>query len=105
MIAVLQQAANGGAGCGPVEESRDTQCPVDCALSEWSAWGACTVACGGGTQLRTRVVQVEGANGGATCGSSVLQEDRACNTQACSVPVDCEGEPTPLQLGRGATVW
>ena len=102
---VLQQAANGGAGCGPVEESRDTQCPVDCALSEWSAWGACTVACGGGTQLRTRIVQVQGANGGATCGSSVLQEDRACNTQACSVPVDCEGEPTPLQFARVAAVW
>lgn len=53
--------------------------PVNC---QWSAWSACSVSCGGGTQTRYHVV--EAANGGNPCYGNYTQ---ACNTQEC--PRDC----------------
>ena len=51
----------------------------------WSAYGTCSVTCGGGTQTHTRVCNNPAlANGGATClGSS--SESVACNTQLCVI--------------------
>ena len=54
---------------------------VDCQ----GTWGACSVACGGGTQDFT--ITTPPANGGAACPAS----PRACNTQSCSLPIDCQG--------------
>lgn len=59
--------------------------PVDCVVSAWSAFSACSAACGGGTQTRTRTVVTPAANGGAAC--PVLEEMQSCNEQPC--PVDC----------------
>jgi hypothetical protein len=70
---------------GPGSTCEPNLCAVDCVLSDWSAWGACSVPCGGGTRIRTRTVLVPAANGGAACG--VLEESENCNTQPC--PVDC----------------
>jgi uncharacterized protein YukE len=86
---VLVNPANGGKSCEPLSEKRscNTQpCPVDCQLSNWSDWSACTTSCGGGTQSRTRSVLVNPANGGKSC--DILKEDRACNTHSCKV--DCQ---------------
>lgn len=62
---------------------------VDCSISRpaWSAWSACSVSCGGGTQTGT----CQGFPGscdpvsdsGCTCSGS---NSRSCNTQACSPP-------------------
>lgn len=85
---VLVQAANGGAACPVLVESRacnEQPCPIDCAVSDWTDWGDCSVACGGGTQQRSREVTQSAANGGAIC--PALTESRLCNTQGC--PVDC----------------
>lgn len=46
--------------CGGIsglqEEPCLVPCPLDCQLSEWTAWGECNVKCGPGLQNRTREV-------------------------------------------------
>lgn len=46
----------------------------------WGNWGACTVACGGGTRSRVN-----------SCNGNVQTE--TCNTQACPVPTPSPGQP------------
>lgn len=57
----------------------------DCEVSSWTP-DACSVTCGGGTQLLTRRVLSPEANGGAQC--PPLQMQRNCNEQPC--PINCE---------------
>ncbi|MDD5307932.1 MAG: thrombospondin type-1 domain-containing protein [Deltaproteobacteria bacterium] len=54
---------------------------IDCVVSGWSAWSACTVLCGGGTQGRTRTIVTPPACGGLAC--PPLVEIAGCNLQAC----------------------
>jgi hypothetical protein len=50
----------------------------------WSAFGACSKTCGGGTQTRTRLCNNPApANGGAACVGSA-SESQSCNTQSCT---------------------
>jgi hypothetical protein len=56
-------------------------CPVDCDMSEWSGWSACSADCEGGVQGRTRSVLVKPKNGGEQCNTP--EESRACNTGSC----------------------
>jgi Spondin-like TSP1 domain len=83
-------ALHGGATCpAPMAESRpcnERSCAVDCKVSAWSAWSACSKACGGGTQTRSRTVETDTAHGGDACPE--LTESRACNSNPC--PVDCK---------------
>ena len=59
-----------------------TQCgPIDCVVSEWSAWTKCDASCGGGNQERSRTVTTIPSHGGAKC--PVLEESQACNTHKC----------------------
>eukprot|EP01012_Entosiphon_sulcatum_P029449 TRINITY_DN358_c0_g1_i1.p1 TRINITY_DN358_c0_g1~~TRINITY_DN358_c0_g1_i1.p1 ORF type:complete len:2229 (+),score=276.12 TRINITY_DN358_c0_g1_i1:2833-9519(+) len=81
---VTTPAAYGGASCPALEETQDcnTQpCAINCAVSAWSAWGACSVACGGGEQSRTRTITTQPQYGGTACPQ--LVEHQACNDQAC----------------------
>lgn len=57
-------------------------CPVNCV----GAWGACSAACGGGTQTYT--ITTPAANGGLPC-ANANGATQACNTNAC--PVNCVG--------------
>jgi hypothetical protein len=52
---------------------------ASCSLSEWTAWGACSNTCGGGTRIRTRELLA----GSATSCGPVLQT-QLCNTAACA---------------------
>jgi hypothetical protein len=80
---VITPASNGGTACGVLSETID--CPlepdpvVNCVLSEWSTYSACT----NNTQTRTRTVITPASGGGTACG--VLSE-----TISCVSDVDCE---------------
>jgi hypothetical protein len=73
-------SATGTGVCGDI--------PIDAVVSEWSAWGDCTAACGSGTMERTRHI-VTPAQGGGSSFSGSLAEVAGCNTQACDAEVDC----------------
>ena len=52
-------------------------------LSAWSAWSACSVGCGDGTQTRTRsCTNPPPGPGGAACAGDT-EEVRSCNIMAC----------------------
>mmetsp|Transcript_63572 Transcript_63572/g.151635 ORF Transcript_63572/g.151635 Transcript_63572/m.151635 type:complete len:826 (+) Transcript_63572:40-2517(+) len=73
-----------GMACPPLERvavCAEAPCPVDCTLSEWSAWSKCSSDCGGGDQYRTRSVERVGLYGGLKCDSTM--QAQACNLQAC----------------------
>ena len=82
------QAANESNCPGGV--CRDGSCVpgTDCMVSDWGEWGTCSRTCGGGMQTRTRTVTRQPTNGGMPC--PTLTETRACNTDPCPMPVDCQ---------------
>jgi hypothetical protein len=84
---LMGQALYGGS-CVPTFETQQCnvhQCPVNCVVSGWSAFGACAKTCGGGFQSRTRSVVSVATHGGSCHGA--LSASTSCNTHAC--PVDC----------------
>ena len=54
---------------------------VNCVVTEWSAWSACSTTCGGGTQTSTRSITTAASNGGTAC--PALSQMKPCNSQAC----------------------
>lgn len=56
-------------------------CPVDCAVSAWSAYSKCSKDCEGGVKTRSRSVVEEPSNGGSGC--PPVAESVGCNTGSC----------------------
>jgi hypothetical protein len=79
----LYEKATRDAGTIPKPISTEV---IDCAVSDWTAFGPCDKKCGGGTQHRHRHITTEALNGGAECPQ--LVEERVCNTRGCAA--DCE---------------
>lgn len=81
---VIQKNNDLGVPC-PAMEYRATcnqvKCPVDCVISHWSGWSACTKECEGGVRQRTRAVIQEPKNGGTACDAVV--ETQSCNIGSC----------------------
>eukprot|EP00128_Syssomonas_multiformis_P018789 Colp12_sorted_trinity150504_noHs@30910 len=82
---VITPASNGGVDCPPLSEvspcnTNACNSSADCVPGEWSAWGSCSVQCGGGMQSRTRDIVTPALENGAAC---ELVDMRACNTAAC----------------------
>jgi hypothetical protein len=69
-------------------------CPIDCQLSVWAAWGACSQSCDGGwgydgTQQQHREVVVAPTHGGKAC--SHRRQVRVCGSAPCAE--DCTLSP------------
>lgn len=103
--------ACGQFSCPPWVQDREVACaqcsntklddaaqPADCKVGNWSNFSNCTVACGGGTQNRTRDIVTRAANGGRPCPS--LNEQRVCNTFAC--PSATHHNSTYIRWGRSS---
>jgi hypothetical protein len=77
-----------GGKCYPLKETEACNtdpCPVDCEISDWTEWGACSRECGGGKKMRTRTILKQAAKGGKACPiPELLVEEMDCNTQACA---------------------
>lgn len=74
----------GGAECPDTYETRNcyASTPVDCQLSSWSEWSACTTPCGAsGTQHSTRH-RLETEECGGTC-TSTFRKTRSCRELSC----------------------
>ncbi len=69
-------------------------CPVNCVVGDFTAWGACSASCGGGTQSRTRPILTAPLYGGLACPS--LGDSQACNLQSC----DTDGDGVPDSADR-----
>ncbi len=100
-------ASAGGLPCPPeayLTESRSCEstpalCPRDCVLGNFTAWGACTQVCGGGTQTRMQLVEHTAISvelGAKACPTAAeLTEERDCNVHDC--PANCQF--------HGSTAW
>ncbi|KAM7407697.1 hypothetical protein PAMA_003439 [Pampus argenteus] len=42
-------------------------CPLDCKLSDWSAWSICSASCGSGLKIRSKWLREKAFNGGRPC--------------------------------------
>ena len=78
--------------------------PVDCVVSSWSAFGACSLSCGGGTQTQTRTIVTPDSNGGVAC--PALSQSQACNVQACEyqAPVTTPGGTVNAGISGGSLI-
>ncbi|KAG7464148.1 hypothetical protein MATL_G00184190 [Megalops atlanticus] len=52
---------------GYMEEVCHVPCPLDCKLSDWSAWSACSAPCGSGVKVRSKWLREKAFNGGRPC--------------------------------------
>jgi len=86
--AILVKPRNGGNECDTTLEERSCNtgaCDRDCTLFEWTAWGSCSMACGGGLQRRERHVDLPIRANGKCPGPQHADrlQMQECNTQNC----------------------
>lgn len=84
----MRSCTVGDEGC-VVDESQD----VDCLLSPWAEWSACSQPCSGGQRDTSRSVMRHAVGVGKPC-SGTLRMTSPCNTDPCpgDEPVDCAWE-------------
>merc|ERR1719483_1785441 len=83
-----QRSHTGSRICtGKEEEKKDCHvnlCPVDCVLSLWGEWSACSMSCGNGIRTRKRNVTQEEKNWGKKCPRNI-EEQEPCVEEVCAV--------------------
>ena len=55
---------------------------IDCQWGIWTEWEGCSATCGGGTQDRSRNINLPAENGGSEC-TGDEKETQTCNTDGC----------------------
>eukprot|EP00927_Polykrikos_kofoidii_P009143 TRINITY_DN13795_c0_g1_i1.p1 TRINITY_DN13795_c0_g1~~TRINITY_DN13795_c0_g1_i1.p1 ORF type:complete len:1545 (-),score=151.55 TRINITY_DN13795_c0_g1_i1:291-4925(-) len=85
---VVQTVLNEGKPCvGPLQET--TVCDANlaaeqpCKFSSWSDWAACSVTCGSGVHVRTRIIATMASPGSVSCAGST-EEVKACTEGNCT---------------------
>ena len=82
------RSQTGSRVCGETgEEARDCHtnlCPVNCEMSRWGDWSACSASCGTGQRSRTRTVTREAAYWGNKCPTN-MEEVEPCVEAECRV--------------------
>ena len=80
-LAVEVQPHFGGNACPSLlveKRCNDHPCPIDCAMTAYTRWGACSTACGAGRQVRSRSIVAQPLKGGRKC--PTLTESRVCQS-------------------------
>jgi len=67
-------------------------CPVDCAVSEWTAWCACSVTCGPGVHSRRRYIVTPSLFGAPACGLPLV-ETEPCSLNDLWIPSPASADP------------
>ena len=85
--AVVMNSDCGGEPCPHLYEEEDCNidCCLDCEVTLWSSWSACSAECGGKTS-RNRTIVLENNHCGKPC--PPLEETKDCNTEGCCI--DCQ---------------
>jgi hypothetical protein len=63
-------------------------CPIDCVVSEWSAWATCSKSCATGSTTRSRTITTPVSLGGKIC--PTLGAEKVCNPHKCHVKCNSE---------------
>lgn len=106
---ITQFASGGGTSCTAnlTIVRRCERIPIDCVISNWTAWDHCDVPCGGGQHQRHRFIQKFPMFGGKSCPEDVL-ETQGCNMAPCP-NADCklcewsDWTPCSQTCGEGQT--
>jgi hypothetical protein len=88
---VTVQAHEGGKPCPTLTNSdacNPHPCPIDCVVTPWAKYAACTKTCNGGTRQRSRTITTAVEHGGKIC--PALQQSLECGAQKCGT--DCKVE-------------
>ena len=87
LLAVILNLLGSATAYGECNPYWGKGCSVDGGWSAWDDWSACSAACAGGTQSRSRTcTSPKPEQGGAQCAGEE-EEERACNTEPCKTEV------------------
>lgn len=55
---------------------------VDCVVTPWSEWSECSVTCGKGFIMKTRMIKIQAQNGGRRCPFKLVKKKK-CREKNC----------------------
>jgi len=87
----------------PPKDCQVIEPPVDCVLSQWTAWTQCTQTCGGGQTSRHRDVITPDKHGGKPCVEEGVEFLSLSKSEPCHVE-ECERDCEDCQWGAW-TPW
>lgn len=80
-------AQYGGQPCpeenNEMEQCNTESCDADCKMGDWSSFGTCSRACGGGFQRRSKKVLIDAKGNGYCAASDDRSQYLQCNKHAC----------------------